>query len=363
MRIVLATPIYPPDIGGPAVYAQKLKEGLEKRGNAIKVVSYRGLARYPQPLRILFYFLNLFKNALNCDLIYIFNLTSCGLPAYWVSHILKKKFIVRIGGDFLWERAVESGRTKETLSEYYQSPKMLKEKFWIWLMGKILNKADKIIFTSKFQRDIYLKTFRISEEKTAIIGNPFPRLNFQIVADMPSNNYQLLYAGRLIKLKNLDFFIDVFNNVLGRRPDQNLTLKIIGEGPERENLKSKIRNLKLENRIFLENHLPQSELFKEIQKSYLCVLPSLSEITPNFALECIKLQKPILLTKEVSYYEILKDSLIFIDPKNENDWLGKIIQLLDGKNYLSYLEKIKKIPAERSWEDVVEDHGKNFPLI
>lgn len=351
MKIVFATPIYPPEIGGPAIYSQKLKEGLERKGHEINIVSYRGLRAYPQPLRIFVYFLRLLKSAKGCDLIYSFNLISCGLPACCVSKIARKKFFLRIGGDFLWERAVEAGHTKKSLREYYKDPKTLKEKLWIWLMGKVFGQTDRIIFTSYFQRDIYLKFFKIDQEKAMIIQNPFPETKPES-GQMPVTNYQLLYAGRLLKLKNLDFLIRVFHKILSRT-GKNITLKIIGEGPE-------IKNLKAGKNVIFSPAVSQHDLWEEIQQSYLCVLPSLTEITPNFALECLKLQKPILLTKETEYYETLKNDLIFIDPQNETDLEDKIVYLLDEKNYLNYIEKIKRISTQRSWEDVVKDHEESF---
>lgn len=358
MKIVLAVPIYPPEIGGPSIYAQKLKEGLEKKGELIKIVSYQGLKKYPQPLRIFLYFLRLFKNAGGCDLIYAFNLVSCGLPACWASKILRKRLFMRLGGDFLWERAVESGRTLKPLREYYQSPKTLKERWWMQLLKAVFNGTDRIIFTSQFQRDVYLEHFGIQEKKTIIIQNPFPDTgspNYQL----PTANYQLLYAGRLIKLKNLDFLIDAFYGVLSKTA-KDLTLKIIGEGPEQQKLKAKSEKLKVNEKIIFSSSVSHQDLLKEIQQSYLCILPSLTEITPNFVLECIKLQKPILLTKETAYREVFKDNLIFIDPQDEKDLKDKILYLLEEKNYLDYLEKIKKIPTDYSWSNVIEKHVSLF---
>jgi len=341
MKFIFATPIYPPEVGGPSIYAQKLKEGLEKKGHLIKVVSYQGLRKYPQPLRISLYFLKLFKAAKDCDAIYAFSLVSCCLPSVF----LKKKLFVRIGGDFLWERAVESGRCFKPLREYYQDKKTIKEKFWMLLIKTVFNKTDKIIFTSDFQRNIYLKTFKLEKEKTIIIQNPFPKTE---IADnqLQVDRRQLLWVGRLIKLKNIDFLIDVFYKVL-LKTNEDLILKIIGEGPARKGLKT-------DKNVVFSSSLSHQELLKEIQQSYLCLLPSLTEITPNFALECIKLQKPILLTKETGYYEDFKDNLIFIDPQNKDDLEEKIILLLDVGNYLNYIERIKKIPTKRSWDDVIK---------
>lgn len=351
MKFIFATPIYPPEIGGPSVYSKKLKEGLEKKGHLIKIVSYQGLRNYPQPLRFFLYFLKLFKNARDCDAIYAFNLVSCGLPAAFTNTILRKKFYIRIGGDFLWERAVEAGRCFKPLREYYQDKKTIKEKFWMLLIKKVFKKTNKIIFTSNFQRNIYLKTFKFENEKTIIIQNPFPEIEI-IDNQLPVNRRQLLWAGRLIKLKNIDFLIDVFYKVL-LKTNENLILKIVGDGPAKKGLKT-------DEKVIFSPSLSHQELLKEIQQSYICILPSLTEITPNFALECIKLQKPILLTKETGYYEDFKDNLIFIDPRNKDDLEEKIIYLLDVGNYLNYIERIKKIPTQRSWEDVIKEHEESF---
>lgn len=357
MKIVLATPIYPPEIGGPAIYSQKLKEGLEKEGNAAKVVSYSGFKKYPQPLRIFLYFLRLFKNTKGYDLIYAFNLTSCGLPACLASKILRKKFLIRVGGDFLWERAVEARRTKKPLREYFQESKTLKEKFWRIVMKTVFRKTDWVIFTSDFQKDIYLKYFRINGAKTLIVPNPFPEIQSddQLLVD----NYQLLFAGRLLKLKNLDCLIDAFSGVLSKT-DKPLTLKIIGEGPEKQHLETKINDLGLADKVIIEKPMSQPDLWQEIQRSHLCVLPSLTEITPNFALECVKLGKPILLTKETGLADDLKDVLIFFDPQSTQDLQEKILYLFDKVNYAAYLEIIKKIPTTWSWTRVVDEHLKLF---
>lgn len=351
MKIVFATPIYPPEIGGPATYSKKLEEGLTARGHAVRVVSYQGLRICPQPFRIGLYFLRLLKASFGCDAVYAFNLISCGLPACLVSKILRKKFYIRLGGDFLWERAVESGRTRKPLREYYREKKNLKEKFWIWLMKLVFSQTDKIIFTSRFQQDIYLDCFGLAAVKTIIIGNPFPDIR-GIQDDLPIEKYRILYAGRLLKLKNIDVLIKAFGQAV-QQTDKNLTLKIIGEGPEAD-------HLEIGGKITLVSPLPQQELLREIKQSYLCVLPSLTEITPNFALECLKLQKPILLTRETGYFETFENDLIFIDPQNANDLAQKIIYLLDENNYSGYIEKMKKVSTQRSWDDVVKDHEESF---
>lgn len=358
MIITLATPIFPPNIGGPSKYAENLYFGLKKEGFEVQVLTLSDFFNYPKIIRNFIYFFHLFKKSKNSQIIYAFNPISCGLPSFLISQFSGKKFILRLGGDYLWERAFEEGRTKKTLKEYYREPKNLKERFLMKIIKIILERADRIIFTSNFLKNIYVEHFKIPENKLTIIENPFPKIeNLDVKSE--TIFYQLLYAGRLLKFKNLDILIQIFQKI-SERNDKNLILKIIGEGPEKENLKLKIKNLKLENKVFIEPPLPHQELLKEIQKSYFCILPALTDITPNFALECLKLKKPILLTKETEYYEIFKENLIFIDPQNEKDIEEKIIYLLNEKNYRDYIERISQIPNNYSWNDVITKHIKLF---
>jgi glycosyltransferase involved in cell wall biosynthesis len=363
MKIILATPIYLHEIGGLSQYVKNLEQGLQAKGIETQVLSYNNFNKYPQPLRFLIYFISLFKTSKDCDLIYAFNLISCGFPAYLTSKLRRKRFFIRLGGDFLWERAVEAGRTNRTLKQYYKEPKALREKFWILIVRKILNSANKIIFTSNFQKEIYKIHYGVKENNAIVIPNPFPKFEYSlsISNNQSLNNYQLLYAGRFLKLKNLDVLIEIFNKVL-KSSGKQLFLRIIGEGPEENRLRLKVEEMKLKNNISIEKSISHKELLREIQKSYLCVLPSFTDITPNFALDCIKLRKPLLLTKETEYFKTFKDNLIFIDPCDRYDIENKILYLLDKNHYSAYVEKIRKIPTDYSWDNIVKEHISLFKI-
>ena len=92
-------------------------------------------------------------------------------------------------------------------------------------------------------------------------------------------------------------------------------------------------------------------------------LPSLSEITPNFALECIKTERPVLLTKETGFYDIFKDNLIFINPFDVEDIKNKIEFLLDDNNLRACIQKISQIDKSRDWKTVIEENIKILEKI
>ena len=371
-KLTIAAGIFPPDIGGPAGYVVKLGSALVKRGWGVDVVCYtdvgcrmsdvgydfsvfRVLRGGSKLVRYFKYFLRVMKVARDSDVIYAQGPISAGLPAMLGAKFLRKKFVIRLGGDPLWEQAVEESRTRYSLNNYYEKEKKtLKEKFLIFVINKVLKAADKIIFTTSFQKEIYKKYFNVKEDKIVIIANPFPVVGVLVEASY-STPRTLLYAGRLMKLKNLDVLIEVFAEVI-RKNNKLLILKIIGDGFEKERLRLKVKNLKIEDQVIFEKPIIHQEILKEIQKSYLCILPSLTDISPNFALECLMLGKPILLTKETGLNENLKNNLILIDPQNERDIKEKINYLLDEDNYQAYCEKIPKINKDWDWDKVTEQH-------
>jgi glycosyltransferase involved in cell wall biosynthesis len=370
MKICIFSGIFYPEIGGPATYAVNLVKGLKEKGHEVKVITYsQGKDKdFPtqvtriskSSLKIISYinaFFQLLKLSKDSDIVYSFAVTTLAIPQFLASKLLRKKLIIRLGGDFLWERAVEAGRTNKSLKTYYyQEAKTLSEKLVLFILKTVLRGADMIIFSTEFQREIYLKYYNLNKIKTTVIENPFLEHGYYGQEMVVAN--QILYAGRLLKLKNLDNLIKIISDI-----DSSVSLKIIGQGPEKKNLELRIKNLGLEDRAFIENPISHKELMKEIQKSYLCILPSLTEISPNFILECIKLKKPVLVTKETGIFETFKKHLIFIDPQDNTDIREKLLFLLKPENYNNYLDKIGQISTDYTWSKNIEKHILLFKHI
>ncbi len=55
MRLVIATPLYPPEPGGPATYAKLLEEGLPSRGIEVTLVKFSDVRKYPKVFRHMAY--------------------------------------------------------------------------------------------------------------------------------------------------------------------------------------------------------------------------------------------------------------------------------------------------------------------
>ena len=60
-KILIATGIFPPDIGGPATYSKLLLDELSNRGLAVKVVSFGAVRHLPKIIRHFVYFFKILR--------------------------------------------------------------------------------------------------------------------------------------------------------------------------------------------------------------------------------------------------------------------------------------------------------------
>src|SRR3989344_2133170 len=103
VKILIATPFSTPDIGGPATYSATLSRELPKRGVDVCIVSFRDVRWLPRGIRHLVYFFKCLWSGRGADVIYAQDPFSVGFPALAAARVLRKKFLLKIVGDYAWE--------------------------------------------------------------------------------------------------------------------------------------------------------------------------------------------------------------------------------------------------------------------
>jgi glycosyltransferase involved in cell wall biosynthesis len=103
----------------------------------------------------------------------------------------------------------------------------------------------------------------------------------------------LIFVGRLIKEKHVDVLVRAFALLLSESPDR--TLLILGDGPEREAIRSLVRDLTLEDRVFLKPFSDShDEVISLMKASHVCVIPSTREGFGIAALEALACGLPVV---------------------------------------------------------------------
>ena len=354
MKIILATGIYPPDIGGPATYVRALAEELVNKNAEVIVVTYEQnsefriqnsefsvirVAKSGGPLlRWWRYAAALKKYASDADIVYAFSSVSCGVPLI-LARLKKPKKMLRLGGDFFWERYTDRGG-KKSLRHWHAS-----HPFSNLFTKKILNSFHHIVFSSLFQQSLYEEHFRLPRH--SVIENAVPS-NITPNTHTKREPFRLLVMSRLVRFKNIASLVKAMALI----PDVLLT--IVGDGPQKQCLQRLIHTLQLDGRVAFTTPLHGGEKQEIFRLHELFVVPSLTDISPNAALEACASGLPVLLTKETGLSDRLTKGMFLKDLKTPEQ-IATAIQ--DCQK--TYPSQIPDIPS-RSWSDVCDDHMQLF---
>ncbi|MEK7208986.1 MAG: glycosyltransferase family 4 protein [Patescibacteria group bacterium] len=326
MKILIATPLYPPDIGGPAQYAYNLEREFKNLGHKVRVKKFSDIKHLPSGLRHFIYFCKILPAMFWTDWCLALDTFSVALPVVLAAKLFGKKTIIRIGGDFLWEQYVERTGKLILLRNFYQTELEFfskKEKIIFRLTKWILHHATTIVFSTDWQRQIWRKPYKLNLAKTVIVENYY---NIKELSFLPSTK-NFLWAGRYLKLKNLDYLKQAFISIQLDRPD--LSLEIGQWSPQK--------------------------LEEKIKTSYAVIVPSISEISPNLILSAVNYGKPFILTLENGINNRLEEIALLVDPINIEDIKNKIIWLADEQNYLKQQKKIINFSFIHSWSKMASE--------
>lgn len=368
MKIILATGIYPPDLGGPATYVRALAEELSGMGNEVTVVTYGDqwvvnsgqmdkwsvvrVGKHGGPLlRWMRYARALREHGRDADLVYAFSSVSCGVPLI-LSCLLHPKRVLRLGGDFFWERYTDRGG-KRGLREWYESrfAGLLVRSFAGW----ILSSFDHIVFSSRFQEELYEKHYPQLPHHSVIenaVPTPSPSPGGGTGLHVAHAPFRLLFLGRFVGFKQVPNLLAAMEQL----PECTLTLA--GDGPERSHLESTLKSSHLEKRVTSVGPRSGTEKQRLFEEHDLLVLPSLTEISPNVALEARAAGLPVLLTEETGLSTELARGML-LRPLTTPEAI--IAAVSDCMNSYESVARDAAGPAiTRGWDRVADDHMRLF---
>lgn len=363
LRIVIATPLFPPSIGGPAAYAYNLRDALVKKGHSVTVLSYSNTqkagadykgrvafvsARLPSGLKHFVFFVRAFLELARHDAAIVLDPFIVGLPVVLASRLLAKKMFLRVEGDFIWETYLERTGAELTLKEFYNQPAgpalNLKEKIVRHFSALAYKNSAALVFSSPWREAIFRSAYPVSRRPSVFIEPPWPEAGEYRI----QRAKKILWAGRFIKAKNLPHLIKAFL----RAAPVGFGLELVGDGPEKENIKNLIRGLGAEAKISITPPLEREELLEKMAASFGFALPSLSDVAPNVILDCIKTGTPFLLTEESGLARTLEGLAVLVNPKSKASIASGLRALFDPDQHELFIKRIAAFQKRHPWEAI-----------
>lgn len=326
MRVLITSPVFPPDLGGPAVYVPSLARFLMERGHEVKVVAFCSeerpqghafpvvaISRGRLAVRYLKAFFAVLREARGCDVVYVNEHLA-------LLHVLAAKLAgvpaaIRIMVDGAWEISHRRGWiggddivTFET-KEYgwrVELTRRLQRTWWRW--------CRRIICCSDFLRGILRDRYGVPDEKLRLIYNAYHGPSADSVVETreqarrelglsPDARY-LLTICRLMVWKGVDGIV----RALRALPPET-ELLVAGDGDMLEPWKAEAERLGLADRVHFLGNVPHARIPLTIRAADVFVLNSEYEGLSHTLLEVASLGTPIVATGVCGNPEVVEDGV------------------------------------------------------
>jgi len=214
-------------------------------------------------------------------------------------------------------------------------------------MNFINELADFIITTGESVREDMIKYNRINPNKiisipTGIDDELFDPLKYdkQKSREIFGLNKDKYYIGILAVLRSFkrhDFFLDIANYF---KDNENIEFVMAGEGPKREEIENKIKDLNLKNVKLLGHVTKVPEFLKAIDLQLLT--SDSKEGVPQSVIQGLMMQKDIIASNVGSVRDLYKDNnFLMLDSLDLNKWVegvkkiyNKELKFNKDRNYI-----------------------------
>lgn len=224
----------------------------------------------------------------------------------------------------------------------------------------ICENSDYVISNSSLTSVINSEIFNIPSNEIINVGLGYDFINE--IDKQQEDSYgdekkHILFAGRLVKEKNVDCIINAFKKI----DNGNVILDIIGDGKEREELETMAKCTS--NNIIFHGKIAPIEIPKFLKKSNVFISLNPHEPYGIVYLEAMSANTAIVCPKTGGQMDTLidyRDRVRFVNPYDANDVSNKMKEALNldfeklSKKYIDEKFSYKKVASD------IEDFYKNL---
>ena len=231
-------------------------------------------------------------------------------------------------------------------------------------IGKqVLNEANKIIVVSDATKK-YVLSLGANPEKVEVLHNgvdlnrfkPLSEVKYQMRKKLGiSKDANVVLTVRRIVYKNgIDTLLESAEIAVKRNP--KLVFVVVGKGPDSEEVKEKIGQLRMQNNFKLTGFVSDEDLPLYYNIADLFALPSKSgEGLPLVVLEAMSCGLPVIATNVGGTSEVMSKDYGKLVPPNSPDSLAEALVEFSRKDVAALKKDLRAMMEEKySWDKNVE---------
>lgn len=313
-RILLVTNIFPPQIGGPATFNDRLAHSLGAHGHKVTVVCSSTDPREPSDAARPFVVRRVslasreqyeirVRMRLALEMARHRFVFVNGLERYVAEAniALRRRYVLKVVGDTVWETARNRGLTSLSIDDFQVSAaaqaafrsEVARRNSW-------LERAHRVVVPSDYLAGI-VTGWGIAREKVLVIRNG-AELRAATMARRrpPGERLRALFVGRLTNWKGVETLL------LAIREKSGIDVEIVGDGPGWPHLTGLAVQLGLNGRATFLGRLDRHGVEAAMARAHVLVLTSLYEGLSHTVLEALAVGLPCVVSDRGGNPELIQ---------------------------------------------------------
>ena len=365
MRIGLFTDTYPPYINGVSTSVLMLKQGLEKLGHEVYVVTVNSenfhykkednvLMIPGVPIGVLdfrmtsLYPLRSQKIIKGWNLDVIHTHTEFGIGSF--ARLIAKQYNIPLVHTY--HTMYEEYIYYITKGYFDGASKKLVEYLTLFLCDKTV---EELIVPTKKTYDLFKEKYKVKRDvhiiPSGIDVTRFYKENIDIKElsnlkkelSIKKDDFIILYLGRIAKEKSIDFLINNLKGIIKKIPKARMI--IVGDGPDVNDLAMLAHKNKLDNHVTFTGKVPWTEVPKYYHLANVFVTASKTETQGLTVIEAMAAQKPVVAIKDESFELVMTDKQDGLFFETDKEYQELIVKLYKDKDFSNMIAKQARITA------------------
>ena len=197
--------------------------------------------------------------------------------------------------------------------------------------------------------DSNIQTYGLTKTPVKSIGNGVDLNTF--TNEHIERNKQFIQVASLRWQKGQEYLYKAFAKFLSIYNEYKLIM--VGVGEDKDTLIDLSEKLGIKNNIEYRGMLSREEVSKELNRSMIFILSSITEGFPKVIIEAMATGTPVISTDVGCVKSVIKDSGVIVQAKNENELFNAMKRLVDDNEYYKICsEKSELYSKDYTWENV-----------
>jgi len=231
--------------------------------------------------------------------------------------------------------------------------------------GFLWDRYNYIVAISHSAKDMLLSHNHIDSKKVRVIHNGIDINRFanRVFGSRKDGKFVIGVVARLDPFKDIFNLIEAFKKVSANF--SNAELWIVGDGPLKDSLKLKVKDLRLENSVKFLGW--RSDIASINSQMDIFTLPSLTEGISIALLEAMACRLPVVATNVGGNPEVVVDGEtgILVSPKEPEKMAEAIVRILSDKDMAKRMGEAgrKRVEEKFSLEKMVKEYEELYESI